>query len=78
MLGILSCFLTCFAQQEEGQAAPFSVPPETVNPAEGVDAWLLLASGSRTGRENTAEQLDVLEEGEKHVRSKEKPTLPWQ
>lgn len=61
-----------------GCSAPFSVPPQAVNPAQGVDAWLLLASGSRTRRENAAEQSDVLEEGEKCVRSKEKSALPRQ
>lgn len=61
-----------------GCSAAFSVPPQAVNPAQGVDAWLLLASGSRTRRENAAEQSDVLEEGEKCVRSKEKSALPRQ
>lgn len=61
-----------------GGAGPVSVLPQAAHPAEGVHAWLLLPSRSRTHKENSAEQSDVLEEGEKSVRSKEKSSLPWQ
>lgn len=75
MLGIPSCF----APQEEGQeAAVVSVLSQVVNPAEGVNAWLLLPFRSGTHKENAAERSDVLEEREKCVRSEEKSALPWQ
>lgn len=59
-----------------GCSGPFSVFPQAVNPAGGVNAWLLLPSRSGTHEENTVVQSDVLEEGEKCVRAKRNPLSP--